>query len=507
MKKTGDTYALIASVGDYESMDTINLPSYEEDSRLMYDALVEGLKVKKEHIRIPGNEGYLTSRNLALCLKDFNELLNEGDTFIFYFSGHGNRGNIVLSDDTVSLSSMINYIDQMSAGQKTIFLDCCYAGDFPRMETKQMELWDVIDSFVGHGTAILASSSANQISRTALGGKSSLFTLFLSSSLLSKGLIRKGILSINDVKDHVRFLMEKWSELHPDKFQSPVFRSNVPGDIRFKVSDYHPYLPRQISFETKDYILCSVKSLSTQIEKRLCAFIIIKEEANHKSLARITKDVVRRIRYADVYRDKNDKNRYKGKPTQVIWCYFGKDESDIIRSVHFAYTIWAESKGLRKKYFSNTNSANVINDVCIVENTSYDIIRQIQAETNQNNAEDQYNQLFVKTMTMAEQYISDLREVENQTLSPAEFNLKYEKWSKDIRKLFLEMTDYPVPPVDIHDQAETIMSIAGWIVDIAIIMERNKGKTQVDERDMWLIKNAVRKYYDELERMKNDDKS
>ena len=506
MKKAGDTYALIASVGDYESMDTIDLPSYKEDSRLMYDALVEGLKIKKEHILTPGNEGYLTSRNLALCLKDFDELLQTEDTFIFYFSGHGSMGNIVLSDDTVSLSSIISYIDQMPSSSKLIFLDCCYAGDFPRMETKQMELWDVIESFVGHGTAILASSSANQISRTALGGESSLFTLFLSSSLLSKGLIRKGILSINDVKEHVRFLMEKWSEIHPDKTQSPVFRSNVPGDIRFKVSDYHPYLPRQINFETRDYILCSVKPLSSQIEKRLSAFIITKGKTDHKVLVRITKDVVRRIRYADIYRDKNEENRYKGKPAQVIWCYFGKDESDIIRSVHYAYTIWAESLALRKKYFRNDNSASVIKAICIVKNNSYDIIRQLQEETNQNNAEEQYNQLFMKTMTMAEQYISDLREVENQTLAPAEFDRKYEKWSRDVRKLFLEMTDYPVPTVDFHDRAETIMSIAGWIVDIALIMERNKGKSQVNERDMWLIKNAVRKYYDELERMKNSDK-
>ena len=105
----------------------------------------------------------------------------------------------------------------------------------------------------------------------------------------------------------------------------------------------------------------------------------------------------------------------------------------------------------------------------------------------------------MKTMTMAEKYISDLHEVENQTLSPLEFNRKYEGWSKDVRRLFLEMSDYPVPSVDFHDRAETIMSIAGWIVDIAIIMERNKGKNQVDERDMWLIKNAVKKYYDELE--------
>ena len=379
MRESGKIYALITSVGDYHEVNSINLPSYKADSLLICDALTEGLHMEKEHIRIPGNEGYLSANSLALCFKDFSGLLQEEDTFIFYFSGHGIAGNVVLSDGRISLGSLIEYIDRLPAKTKIIFLDCCHAGNFTNLASRQTEFRDSIDSIAGHGTAVLASSRADQISRSDPTGKCSLFTTFLAASLQSKHLIRKGMLSLNDVKDQTRLLMERWSETHPEQDQSPVFRSNIPGDLRFRVAAYHPYEFQQISYESRDYILCSLKPLSSQLEKRLAAFILLKEKDDHKTMARITREVVRNIRHAEIYQNQEIENRFKGKPAQVIWCYFGKDESDIIRGVHYAYTIWAENLTLKKKYYRNTSNSVIIKDICIVENNSYEILRQIQA--------------------------------------------------------------------------------------------------------------------------------
>lgn len=503
MNQTGAIYALIASVGDYRQADSISLPSYEADRRLICHALTDGLKMDKEHIRIAGEEGYLSGRSLALCLKDFIRLLQEQDTFLFYFSGHGIGGNILLSDDKISLVSVINYIDQLPARTKLIFLDCCHAGDFHKPAARQMEFMDTLERYIGHGTAILASSSAGQVSRLGPGGESSLFTTFLAASLQSQRLLRQGMLSIHDVKDHIRFLMGKWTETHPDQEQIPVFRSNILGDIRFPVSPCHPYVPRQIRYETKDYILCSVKGLSTQIEKRLAAFLILKGPTDHKTMVRITRDVVRRIRHAEVYQDQINEDRYTGKPAQVIWCYMGKDESDIVRGVHYAHTIWADSPGLRKKYYRNVSSSYITRDICIVINESYEMIRRIQdsAHIGETAQYEQLKKLLIKTISMAEDYISDLHEVENRTITPHEFHQKYDPWSREVRKMYLKMTDYPVPPVPIHDYAEKVMSMAGWILDIALIMEKNKDRDHMEENDLWLIKHAVRSYYEEMEKI------
>ena len=167
--------------------------------------------------------------------------------------------------------------------------------------------------------------------------------------MLSRRLIRKGRIALPDIYGEIRYLMDEWNQKHPDKEQHPVYRDNLLGTIFFNVEEYKPYVPRKITYETMDYKVKSVKPLSTQSQKRLAAFVVLKNP-DDTLLPVITKEIAAQIRNAEIYASQTSEKRFKGRSADVIWCYFGYDETDLARGNHFAYTIWTEDDATVKVF-------------------------------------------------------------------------------------------------------------------------------------------------------------
>ena len=53
-------------------------------------------------------------------------------------------------------------------------------------------------------------------------------------------------------------------------------------------------------------------------------------------------------------------------------------------------------------------------------------------------------------------------------------------------------------PDDLYEWTNEIANLAGWIVDLSLLLEDNVG-----ERELWLINNAVRQYNESLIRLKS----
>ena len=64
--ETKNTYALLIGVGDYQKLNILNLPTYSMDLMLIGSALMSGLKLPRDHIRILAgeeNKGYVTRKD------------------------------------------------------------------------------------------------------------------------------------------------------------------------------------------------------------------------------------------------------------------------------------------------------------------------------------------------------------------------------------------------------------------------------------------------------------
>lgn len=83
-----------------------------------------------------------------------------------------------------------------------------------------------------------------------------------------------------------------------------------------------------------------------------------------------------------------------------------------------------------------------------------------------------------------------------------QLQVKYKQWVENVKHEYIRLSDMEIPPDDIHDWAEEILSLSGWVVDISIYLNDCEKEGGVSESKRWLIKKAVRNYYDSLERLR-----
>lgn len=520
MNNTTKIYALLVSVGDYHEQNMDSLPCSAGDLETISDALSRGLKVERDHMRILGKDGYVSIRSFARAIVEFETLLTQDDTFLFYFSGHGRQKELIFSDGAVTIPSIVDYIDRLKAGSRIVMLDCCYSGGAQVSSVKDLTFEESIAAFAGRGIAVMASSAAD--SRSWVNGdRHSLYTSIVSSALLSRHGIRAGKLALSDINAEVRFLMAQWNQMHPDRQQHPIYRDSMLGTVFFQVEEYHPYVMQKITLETADYILQSVKPLSSGRQKRMAAFVITKTD-DESALPRITGEIAGLIKNSDVYSSAQSEQKFRGKTADAIWCYFGHDETDLIRSNHFAYTIWAEKPKMRKLYFRENRNAETVDGIYIFWNTSYGIVKDLQkTDTSDEMIITDYRNLEKLLVARAEEFRAAFNEMENGVIPMQEVQRVFQPWTAEVKALYFKLTDVPPAPITTSKWSDAVMDLAGWIVDLAILLE---GQTRQDDmpkgqmslNDMpqgqtrqamadnrWMIEQTFRRYEKSLERLSN----
>lgn len=186
----GKIKVLLAGICEYPVLKYPSLPFCKNDLYVLQNALVRGLKVDIRNIFICGDNGIVT---LSELINKFNIIFSniaEEDTFIFYFSGHGGKNSLALSDGLLELQSLIDWIEKFKCKNKIIILDSCHSGSFSINSIPQIEITEMVENFAGHGYAVLASCSSEQFSGFNIDKKISLYTSFLCEALTSKYLVK-----------------------------------------------------------------------------------------------------------------------------------------------------------------------------------------------------------------------------------------------------------------------------------------------------------------------------
>ena len=484
-------YALLASVGNYQKTGKTDLPCYAQDLETMRSALMQGLKAGADNIRSLGEDGEVTTRSFARAIGEFEPLLRKDDTFIFYFSGHGQPEELLFSDGAVTIRSIISYVCRLQAKSKVVILDCCYSGG-TKTPSQHLTFEETAAIFAGSGIAVMASSAEDGSSWAGDGGRCSLFTKAAATAILSRRNIREGKLLLSDINEEIRYLMAVWNRNHFDRAQHPVFRDSMLGTIAFDVEEYRPYIPQKITLETEDYILREVRPLSTGRLKRFAAFVITKTD-DDTLLPAVTKEIAGLIKNSDVYASITSEQRFKGKTADAIWCYFGHDEADIERSTHFAYTIWAEKKEMHDLYFREDKNAEVVDGIYVYWNTSYGLVKELQkTDLPEEQILADYRSLEKLLIGKAEEFRRAADEIDNGTVCFDDVRAEYCDWIRDVRNLFFKLTDVPPAPLSSGRWAEAVLDLAGWVVDLSVYLEKIEDWESPGNR--WMMRETLKRY-------------
>ncbi len=416
-------YALLVSVGDYEDINYKNLPTYKMDASLMGVAITSGLKVPADNIRIlagGNNNGYVSMRDLTRAISEFKSLSKE-DIFIFYFSGHGCAEQIVMSDGVIDFNSVIQYCKKMNCKTVINIFDCCYSGGAKIGESTSFSVENQISEYVGAGVEIMSSTAKDDISRLGPNGTHSLFTGALSSAIMLPGNIKKGKISLKDIGDYTRKLIETWNASNLQESQRPVIRNNMSGTVYFDVVEYTQYETKKISWVQEEYTVYAVEPLSSLEEKRLSVFIVVNSKCSLESISKYTQAIAKKLRYADVYSTESSERRFIGKKAVAIWCYFGYDQEDIVNHIYFAHSIWAE-KSVQAKYYKDNRNTKIIDGICVCVNSSYSMLKKLSEPTVSREEFIRLNKsLMFEEMEIMRNLQNDLQEILNGSLDKISF--------------------------------------------------------------------------------------
>ena len=495
--KDGIKYALLVGVGKYNMADIADLPTYKNDCELMNDALVRGLLFKQDNIRISGEDGEVTSQSFSYAILNFKKSLTEKDTFVFYYTGHGLDNALYFTDTLVELKSIVRVIDSLPARRKLIILDCCHSGAAKTPDTVMIPgMLDLqLSDFIDHGTTIMASSGADQ--NAAFDEGHSMYTGMLCKAIMSDKTTRHKRKSLWDINNMVQYLMDEWNQEHLAAVQYPIFRSSEIGSISFEMNTDDTEAAAETSlkntpvFSTDDYTITEVKSLSTAEVKRNSAFVMLKCEETKENIIRITKEVV------NLVKGMNLDSRHYGYTAKIVWCYFGMDASDMLRSNYVLYTIWSEDPAQRAIHFKSGKHSDIVGDICICRNIAYEMVSELsQPDSDPEEYKQKLNIAVSNIINMGEMFVRDISEVYNKTMDIATFREAYKIWIRKVKKDYIKLTDMSSPPDELYDYSEKVLDLIGWLVDLGIYVDGDKDLMPMDH---WVIKNAVRRYHDSIE--------
>ncbi len=503
----GVVKALLVGVCQYLTIECPPLPLCKNDLYAMRNAFIQGLGVNSKKIHICGETGVVKKENLIFSIQTVLKDMTNDDTFIFYFTGHGGKNCLVLSDGVINLQELINIMDKIHTKSKIAILDSCHSGGFSLDNVPVMDVDETIEHFAGRGFAVLASCGADQVSGFHKEREISLYTSFVCDALTSRFLIRKGKKSLEAINEAIFHFAEMSNRNGTSNVQQPIFRSSIGGTIFFDVEEYNPYKVARIYEETDNYIIYSVEPVHHAEAKRLSVKVILRFQSSMEQIAEIATEIKNKVLYCEVYQNEIAEARYKGRAANIVWCYFGYDEDDMVDGNYICHTTWIDDSQDKKWWYRISKNIVVVKGVHIDIHSSYELIKSFNENViGKDELIKITREYTANIISAAEQYIKIFREYLNNTITEEQLIDRVDPLNIEISKWYFKQNELPIPQKELRDWVQIHEKLACTIHDFSLFYNKKHLETWKSENRKWLLTNAIKQYETELEELKNADK-
>lgn len=508
--------AILIGVTDYSAIpDTPDLPPGENDVRLMEAALVNGLKVSPFYVWVKGKQpGTVTVEDFLNGIKRLLSDADEDCTVILYFSGHGMQlpeGHALLfSDGPVLTQSVIDLLEELRPKKRILFLDCCMSGAHTLRTPKKLGTKAWIRELLLEGTAVFSSARGYEKAGYADQVPASLFTVFLFGAMSGYLGVKDGKLSLDTIRELVFSQARIWNEEHPERRQHPVFRSSLGGDVYFPVETGETYPDKEFALDLKDYAIVSVRPLHSQTAKRYAVKAFLKRKMKENELCACNHEIVRLVQPLEIFSSKRDEERWKGKPVDLVFTYFGYSREDLVYGNHAYYTTWARTAPGRKKWYQEGRNARITDGILIHVNSGYSLSHRL---TEKNKADaptvlKQTRRLMRRILDLGEAVLTEWQEMRNGTVGEEECKCNLQPALNEINRIYLTLTDLPVPPAELVHWSLLAGNVAGDVQDFSLLLsDRSREAPGKISEDWTRMEKAVARFHEDLDILLEEEKT
>ena len=249
-------FALLIGVSTYKDDSLEDLPAARNDVEAMHRILVDP-DLGDFKTTIISEEKEQEPTQIKKIIETKFKRLGRGDTFLFYFSGHGIRNdngelffatpytekdnNELITSTAISASFIHEKMNASKARKQIVILDCCYSGAFdPSLQQKDDGIVDFggligtkeKDKVPAEGRVVLTSSSSIDQSFTQKKTQSSIYTNILVQAIESgdADLNNDGRITAQELNDYIE---EKIKDELPSASPKIIVLKDKGYDLEF----------------------------------------------------------------------------------------------------------------------------------------------------------------------------------------------------------------------------------------------------------------------------------
>lgn len=276
------------------------------------------------------------------------------------------------------------------------------------------------------------------------------------------------------------------------------------GTIYFEVQEYVPFYTSKVYGEYDKYIIYNVKPLHFGLTKRYAVETIMKEPLSIEEIAEISLEISQMVKTIEVYENSISQERFSGKLAHIIWIYFGRDESDMVKHNYVCTTTWVDDTQDKNWWYRVDNKDTfILNGVHYKFFSYYESLRRMNQENtgSKDNVISKTKDILSSMLTLAEKAIHYFNEFKNGFFAEEDLIQEMENLIPEINKYF-KSHNLDIPPDEIHDWSQACVVLIGTVYDFSLFYNKKYLSQRTPENRRACMEITIKQYYSDLEKVR-----